>query len=94
MLAENNIAVRAAVSGPYRFGLGTRSRVPVRKRMLASIRGLGWLAAVLLLAFTATVRADDEPKFDAAALEFFEKEVRPILAERCYECHSATTAEP
>ncbi|MDA1053052.1 MAG: PSD1 and planctomycete cytochrome C domain-containing protein [Planctomycetota bacterium] len=29
------------------------------------------------------------PKFDAAAIEFFEKEVRPLLASRCYECHSA-----
>jgi cytochrome c553 len=25
---------------------------------------------------------------DAAGLEFFEKKVRPVLAERCYECHS------
>lgn len=26
---------------------------------------------------------------DAADLEFFEKKIRPILAERCYECHAA-----
>jgi len=25
---------------------------------------------------------------DATGLEFFEKKVRPVLAERCYECHS------
>src|SRR4051812_10188326 len=25
-----------------------------------------------------------------AGLEFFEKEVRPLLVKRCYECHSAT----
>ncbi len=24
---------------------------------------------------------------DPAALEFFENKIRPILAERCYECH-------
>lgn len=30
-----------------------------------------------------------EPVFDAADLEFFEKRVRPILVERCYECHAA-----
>ena len=29
------------------------------------------------------------PKFSADDLAFFEKEVRPLLAERCYECHSA-----
>ncbi|MCU0878981.1 MAG: DUF1549 domain-containing protein, partial [Pirellulaceae bacterium] len=28
---------------------------------------------------------------DPAALEFFEKEVRPILVARCYECHSGTS---
>ena len=26
---------------------------------------------------------------DAAGIEFFEKKVRPVLAEHCYECHSA-----
>jgi len=29
-----------------------------------------------------------EPMFDAAQLEFFEKKVRPILVNHCYECHS------
>ena len=29
-----------------------------------------------------------EPKFDAAQVEFFEKKVRPILVNHCYECHS------
>ena len=26
---------------------------------------------------------------DASGLEFFEKRIRPLLAEHCYECHSA-----
>ncbi|MBI3192235.1 MAG: hypothetical protein HYZ36_06170, partial [Pedosphaera parvula] len=26
---------------------------------------------------------------DPAAIEFFEKSVRPVLAEHCYDCHSA-----
>ncbi|MEM7015516.1 MAG: c-type cytochrome domain-containing protein, partial [Verrucomicrobiota bacterium] len=26
---------------------------------------------------------------DPAGLEFFEKNIRPVLIERCYECHSA-----
>jgi hypothetical protein len=30
-----------------------------------------------------------EQAFSPADLEFFEKRVRPILAERCYECHAA-----
>ncbi|QDU27321.1 Planctomycete cytochrome C [Anatilimnocola aggregata] len=34
--------------------------------------------------------ADPEP----AALEFFEKKVRPVLINRCYECHSSKNKEP
>jgi len=30
----------------------------------------------------------DPSAFDASSLEFFEKEVRPILVARCFECHS------
>ena len=26
--------------------------------------------------------------FDAASLEFFEKKIRPVLAEKCFDCHS------
>ena len=47
------------------------------------------LAGLALFACLATsVRADDTVP-NAAALEFFEKDVRPILVEHCYECHSA-----
>ena len=28
---------------------------------------------------------------DAADVDFFEKKVRPLLVERCYKCHSATS---
>lgn len=31
----------------------------------------------------------DQPTFSAADVEFFEKKIRPILVNRCYECHSA-----
>ena len=27
---------------------------------------------------------------DAAGVEFFAKNVRPVLVERCYQCHSAS----
>ena len=30
-------------------------------------------------------------EFTAADLEFFEKKIRPVLAEHCYKCHSADT---
>ena len=30
-------------------------------------------------------------KADPAGVEFFEKKVRPVLAQQCYKCHSATS---
>jgi cytochrome c553 len=41
------------------------------------------LWATVQLAFAAA------PSFPAADIEFFEKRIRPLLAQRCYECHSA-----
>ncbi|MFM9148436.1 MAG: c-type cytochrome domain-containing protein, partial [Verrucomicrobiota bacterium] len=45
----------------------------------------------LLLALTQPLVAADDakpPAPTAEGLEFFEKKVRPILSEHCYECHS------
>lgn len=42
-----------------------------------------------LLASVATLlAATAPPNHDVAGIEFFEKKIRPILAEHCYECHS------
>ena len=44
--------------------------------------------AIFLLLFLATSVVADQKK-EMAGLDFFEKHIRPILVERCYECHSA-----
>jgi hypothetical protein len=44
------------------------------------------LLSGLLAQATPPQAAPDEP----ASAEFFEKNVRPVLVERCYSCHSAT----
>ena len=41
------------------------------------------LASALLAAWSCTACASD------AGVEFFEKKVRPVLVEQCYQCHSA-----
>lgn len=41
-----------------------------------------WLLGLTLLGFTASAADDKE------ALRFFEMEVRPLLANECYKCHS------
>jgi hypothetical protein len=53
--------------------------------------------SVLAASFTPVAGADDANagKLTAAERDFFEKKIRPVLVERCYECHStkADTAE-
>jgi hypothetical protein len=39
-------------------------------------------------AIAPTVGADDKEPVDPAGVEFFEKKVRPVLAQYCYSCHS------
>src|SRR3954454_22245696 len=48
------------------------------------------MVAVALLATTAAA-GQAAPFDDPAALEFFEKKVRPLLVDNCYNCHSANT---
>lgn len=54
--------------------------------MLKSLLGL-----VVLFAALGLARAEQPNAADAAKIEFFEKKVRPILADHCYQCHSADT---
>ena len=56
-------------------------------RREATIRA-GLLSAVLMLAagVAGPARAQDIPPED---LEHFESKIRPVLAERCYQCHGA-----
>ena len=42
------------------------------------------LTALALASSLGVARAADE------GVEFFEKKIRPLLAEQCYECHSAS----
>jgi mono/diheme cytochrome c family protein len=46
-------------------------------------RGIPPLAAAFATAFAAAA----EPEATSAQIEFFEREVRPVLAEHCYGCH-------
>ena len=48
-------------------------------------------AAVIVTQFICgtTAYADDDP----ADTEFFEREIRPLLIEHCYECHSEEAQE-
>ena len=41
----------------------------------------------------SVANADDPPKLTAEQNEFFESKIRPILADHCYQCHSASSGE-
>ncbi|MCQ7030049.1 hypothetical protein MRO55_26480, partial [Escherichia coli] len=49
---------------------------------------LSWLIVVLALV-SSDGRADDSP----AAIDYFEREVRPILVDTCQKCHGAEKQE-
>jgi len=49
-------------------------------------RLVGGLSALLQVVGTATAASDGK---ELAKTDFFEKHIRPVLVESCYECHSA-----
>ena len=62
-----------------------REETLMERLMRMSLRMLTCFGLVL----TSVGMAGDKPVFDDASIEFFEKEVRPILAARCLECHAS-----
>ncbi len=66
---------------------------PHRNRCYRPVLGLAAVACALV-SQPAKVRADEErlaTKPNAAAVKFFETRVRPVLVERCYNCHGPDT---
>src|SRR5690349_6074343 len=77
------IARDMTVKAPFR-----RTSFPshdTRKRPGASFHAWALvLSAMVLLPASSSFAAD-------ADLEFFEKRIRPVLVQHCYECHAATS---
>ncbi len=75
-----------------------RSPSPPRSRLYGFCRMTLWFCrcclVLVLLGSSSFIAATFAQESDAAALEFFEKQVRPILISRCYECHSSKLKEP
>ncbi|QDU29123.1 Planctomycete cytochrome C [Anatilimnocola aggregata] len=47
------------------------------------------LPAMAVVCVLSPLAHGAEPAADARGIEFFEKKIRPVLVEHCYECHSA-----
>lgn len=50
------------------------------------------LALLVVCQSTSTLIAAEADSTDAAGLELFEKKIRPVLVQECYQCHSAQAA--
>lgn len=63
----------------------------LKSRSQTSLRCFGFLfsfALCLTIGIASSTSAQDNPE----GLEFFEKNIRPILVEHCYECHAGSEA--
>jgi len=49
------------------------------------------MLAFVLLGLVQVGASESASKFSAQDIEFFEKKVRPLLVEHCYECHSQSS---
>ena len=49
------------------------------------------ILVALLVALAPAVASGQTPPASEAALDFFEKKIRPVLVANCYNCHSANT---
>jgi hypothetical protein len=62
-------------------------------RLTLNILASGVLSLAALAASAPSSRAGDPPA-SLEAIEFFESRIRPVLAENCFECHSAKAESP
>ena len=59
---------------------------------LPPLRRWSW-AVVLAILITGPLRGQDDQPRDEEELAWFEAKIRPVLVERCYECHSAESQD-
>ena len=70
------------------FGMtGTNGSSPQRRLRL----GCPSACSIVIVAFLAAPAWSAD---DAAGLAFFETKIRPVLVERCHECHSSQSKKP
>ena len=59
--------------------------------MAFNARLVALVLPALIVSIPALDSAQAAPPKDAAAVEFFEKKIRPLLADNCFNCHSTNT---
>ena len=66
-----------------------RCYLPDRRFSARRLSPFAALALTSAPSFAAVKAPVPSAKPDAAQLDFFEKNIRPVLAAKCYKCHSA-----
>ena len=69
---------------------GAKVRFQLRHPRLLILLAWACLSVVAFTASGVTAHAAESPEQQ----DFFERRIRPVLAERCYRCHSAEEASP
>src|SRR5687767_16000781 len=61
---------------------------PIRPLLIAC--GIAWMIAAGSAAEKPALTETQDAPLSREHLDFFEAKIRPLLAARCYECHSVT----
>jgi cytochrome c553 len=80
--SETKTLVTSIKSSPSKMELNPKMRIIHPAFCLALTLGTS------VAAFSSQASAQQQDKPSAAQLEFFEKKIRPLLADNCYVCHS------
>src|SRR5687768_2161043 len=72
-------------------GMSQNGRITTCGSFIAAAVALCFISHVA--AATPPAASSSPPTFSDESLEFFEKEVRPLLVKRCFECHSGEAKE-
>ncbi|GAA4459560.1 DUF1553 domain-containing protein [Novipirellula rosea] len=62
--------------------------------ILALLHGLLFSGLSLVVSLDAAEIVDGPPSFAPEQIEFFETQIRPLLVQHCFDCHSTDAPEP
>ena len=87
-LVCSNASTFLNASGPF---CGPPGHFPAGQMVVGMRTSWRWCWVLAAMALAASPGRADEPT--PQQIEFFEKQVRPVLVARCHDCHAGETAE-